>query len=322
MALWAAIIQEIRAEKRAGATALVRRAAEALRLLADAIPAAGADWPTLLADTAAELATARPAFAGLTRLASAALDAAASAASPDEAAGAVRAAAERFVGALDEDAARIVARAAGLLRDPRRLGAAGPASSTGPTDGRVRVLTISASSLVERALLAAAELGSLQVTCLESRPMLEGTALAGRLAEAGLAVTLTLDALGPAVVQEADLVLVGGDSLAPVGLVHKVGTFGLALAAQWAGVPVYALVGPEKLLPAVPPAALADGGAPAELLPPGFASDVPPSLGVRVPYFDLTPLDLLTGVALPDGIVGPAEAARRALAVRLHPRLA
>jgi translation initiation factor 2B subunit (eIF-2B alpha/beta/delta family) len=304
MTPWAAIVEEIRAEKRKGASALVRRAAEAFRLLANALPSAGDDWHPTLTDASIALATVRPAFAGLTRLATAALDAADPAMTPGEAARALCAAVDGFTAGLDHDAERIVARAARLLGEQRR-----------------RVLTISASSLVERALLGASTRAQLQVVCLESRPMLEGTALACRLAEAGLAVTLTLDALGPTLAREVDLVLVGGDTLAPPGLLHKVGTFGVALAARQAGVPVYALVGPEKLLPALPSAALSDGGTPDELLSASTAAGRPHGLRVQVPYFDLTPLDLLAGVVMPDGIVSAADAAERARSVRLHPRI-
>src|SRR5262249_40558841 len=261
------------------------------------------------------LATVRPAFAGLARLASVALDAADRASTPDEAGRAVRLAVDRFVRTMDRDILRIVGHTA------RRLGPGlrRPTGEVPAAAGSVRVLTISASSLVEQALLRAGDAAPLRVTCLESRPMLEGAVLARRLARAGLDVTLTLDALGPSLVGDAHMILLGGDTLAPTGLLHKVGTFGLALAASRAGVPVYALVGPEKLLPALLPGALDAGGTPDGLLPPDFPPAPPPSLSVRVPYFDLTPLDLLTAVVMPDGLIPLREAARLASAVHLHP---
>jgi translation initiation factor 2B subunit (eIF-2B alpha/beta/delta family) len=317
MTRWDAIVDEIGRDKRSGATALVRRAADAFRLVADDLPATGTAWPRTVTTAADTLAQARPPFAGLRRLAGAVLDAADSAVSPEQAADRIRAAVDGFTRRLDDDADRIVAEAARLLdRD------ALPAASSEQVGDGGSVVTISASSLVERALLAGVGRPGLTVACLESRPMLEGAVLARRLADAGLRVIVTLDALGPAIVGGARLVLIGGDTLAPEGLVHKAGTFGLALAARRAGVPVYALVGPEKLLPAVPPGALADGGGPEELLPAALLADAPPGLRVVAPYFDLSPLELLTGVVTPDGVVEPAEAARQAAAVRLHPALA
>jgi translation initiation factor 2B subunit (eIF-2B alpha/beta/delta family) len=187
------------------------------------------------------------------------------------------------------------------------------------------VLTISASSLVERAILAAAQGRSLAVVCLESRPAGEGVALAERLAAAGCRITLAVDAAGPRLVAEAGAVLLGCDTLTPAGLVHKVGTLGLALAARRFGVPVYALTGPEKLLPRPVRGALADGGPPDEPFatsPAGSSTGARPDLTVANPYFDLTPLDLLTGVVLPDVVLDPAEAGRRAAGRKVHPALA
>jgi len=315
MTAWARIVREIEADKRSGATALLRRAASALRLAADDLPSAGDRWPEALAHATDAVATVRPAFAGLRRLAGAVQDAVDPDAAPDEAARRVRLAVDAFVAALDADADRIVARAAQLLaREARQA----PPETSDDAHG-LRVLTISASSLVERTLQRAAVGLPLRVTCLESRPLLEGAALARRLAEGGMQVVLTLDALGPSLVAEASMVLVGGDTLAPEGLLHKAGTYGLTLAARRAGVPVYALVGPEKLLPSLPEGALDDSGAPGELVADDFLAGAAPGLEIRVPYFDLTPLALLTGVVMPDGIVRPDDAARLAASVRPYP---
>jgi translation initiation factor 2B subunit (eIF-2B alpha/beta/delta family) len=43
---------------------------------------------------------------------------------------------------------------------------------------------------------------------------------------------------------------------------------------------------------------------------------------VANPYFDLTPLDMLTGVILPDGILDPSDAAARAASRPVHLALA
>jgi translation initiation factor eIF-2B subunit delta len=282
----AAILDEIRRDNRSGATALLRRAGDALRCAAD------------IHETARAVASVRPPFGGLVTLASAALHALDAASDPSDAR-------RRISEAVDVLLARATADADDVVRQAAR---ALPLS---------HVLTISASSLVERTILAAVATTPLAAICLESRPAREGAALAERLAEAGCTVTLAVDAAGPALVAEASAVLLGCDTLAPGGLVHKIGTFGLALAARQFGVPVYALAGPEKLLPALVRGALADGGPPEEIV---WAR--PPALAVSNRYFDLTPLDLLTGVVPPDGILDPAEAGRRAAARPVHPALA
>jgi translation initiation factor 2B subunit (eIF-2B alpha/beta/delta family) len=317
MTCWSDVIRELRSDNRSGATVLLHRAADAFLLLADALPAAGEAWPQKLTEAANAVASSRAAFAGLRRLASNVLDAVEHASTAEDAARQFRAVVRACMDRLDADGAQIVSRAAPLL-DPNALRAAGAKSKDG---SHLRVITISASSLVERALLKAARDWPIVVTCLESRPMLEGAALARRLADAGLQVTLTVDALGPALVGDTDLVLIGGDTLSPQGLVHKVGTFGLALAARRADVPVYALVGPEKLLPTLPLASLADGGEPGEVATAQILADAPPCLHVHNPYFDRTPLELLTGIVMPAVVASPAEAARLAAMVRLHPAL-
>jgi len=99
--------------------------------------------------------------------------------------------------------------------------------------------------------------------------------------------------------------------------VHKIGTLGLAVSAHHHGIPVYALAGPEKLLPSLVRGALADGGRPDEIL-----DTQPAGLAVVNRYFDLTPLDLLAGVVLPEGPLRAAEIRRCTAAVRVHPALA
>ena len=104
----------------------------------------------------------------------------------------------------------------------------------------------SASSLVAEALQQAHAAGGVrQVTCTGSRPAGEGVTLARRLGEAGLPVRLVIDAAAASLLPECDLVLLGADTVCAEGLVHKIGTLGLALAAQNFGVPVYALATDE-----------------------------------------------------------------------------
>jgi translation initiation factor 2B subunit (eIF-2B alpha/beta/delta family) len=307
------LLDDIRRDNRSGATALLRRAAAVLQRVVDGLPNSDPGWQTALTDVARGVASVRPPFAGLVTLASAALDAADAAGDARDARQRVSSAISTFGATLESDAARCVEQSRQMLAGlptPARPGAV-------PNERPITILTISASSLVERAILAAASAMPLAVVCLESRPACEGVALATRLATAGCTVTLAIDAAGPALVADVDAVLLGCDTLAPPGLVHKIGTFGVALVAQRRGVPVYVLAGSEKLLPSIARGALADGGPPSELL-----TTKQPRLAVVNHYFDLTPLDLLAGVILPDGLYGPADVSHRAAAVTVHPSLA
>jgi translation initiation factor eIF-2B subunit delta len=302
------ILDEIRRDNRSGATALLHRAADAIRYIVNALPPDGPDWRPALTDAAQAVASVRPPFASFVRLASAVLDATDAATTAEDARQRVNKAIEAFLAAQEADVSRIVEHAIRLIatRWPRPQG-----DSRRYADPIL--MTISASSLVERVLLAATTTTPLSVVCLESRPANEGAALAERLTDAGLYVTYAVDAAGPMLVGIANVVLLGCDTLAPRYLLHKVGTFGLVLAAHRADVPIYALGGFEKLLPSLVHGAIADGGPPDEI----FAA--PPSrLHVINRYFDRTPLELLTGVILPDGLISPSEAAKRAAAVNVH----
>ncbi|MCC6178077.1 MAG: hypothetical protein IT305_22470 [Chloroflexi bacterium] len=296
MSGWQQIVEEIRADNRSGATALLGRAAEAILLAVEDLGRGGAGgWRDFDAAVRA-VASARPALGGLCRLAGAALFAADGAPGPEVAARQVDAAVRAFAQRVNDEAPRIVRRAGRLIRRDDV------------------VVTISASSLVERALLATAPR---EIVCLESRPAREGVALARRLAAAGRNVTLAVDAAGPSQVAGADLVLLGGDTLAPDGLVHKIGTLGLALAARQHGVATYALCGSEKWLPSRLVGALTEGGRPSEVV-----TDPPAGLAVATAYFDCTSLDLLSGVVGAAGILTFADVRRQTGDVRVHPRLA
>jgi len=283
--------QAIRADTRSGATALTVRAGAALRSLAAEAEAEGRLDAALLTDAALALVRAQPAMASICRLGAAVL----AAASGQPRAASVAAAVATFDEQSTADAAAVVSRAVALL----------------PDGGRV--LTLSASSLVERALLAAQGAGRrLGVVCLESRPRREGAALAARLADAGLPTELWIDAAAARCLAAAQVVLVGADTVAPAGLVHKLGTLGLAIAARHEGVPVYALAGASKLLPRLVAGALTQRRPASEL-----ARGARRNLRVANYYYDLTPLALLDGVVVGADLCSPEQAAAAAAAVHL-----
>jgi len=141
------------------------------------------------------------------------------------------------------------------------------------------VLTHSASSTVERALHAAPRPFRIVVT--ESRPLGEGERLADRLSGEGLDVQLIPDASLCLWLPRVDLVLVGADAITPQGIVNKVGTRLLALAASDAGVPFHVVCTTDKIVDTV-------------------------SVG-REDLFDLTPLSLITSVVTEEGVRKPSS---------------
>lgn len=217
-----------------------------------------------------------------------------------------------------DEARRTLADATGDFKRWLRVHEAAIAETTLrliPEEGQI--LTNGRSTTVRAALRHAQRAGRrLRVICAEGRPGCEGRTLAAELAASGMDVTLVIDALAVTMVKETSLVLVGADYLSSSGLVNKVGTYGIALAAASCGVPMYALCGSEKFLPPgyVPPAQT--------LWPAEQVWDAaPPGVNITNLYFDLTPLSALAGIVTEQG-VQPAEGIEAWLAAtRLHPGL-
>jgi translation initiation factor 2B subunit (eIF-2B alpha/beta/delta family) len=158
-----------------------------------------------------------------------------------------------------------------------------------------RVVTYSASSVCETALRTWHALsGNGEVIVAESRPRLEGTAAAERLAKAGLRVRLTTDAQIGLALREADALLVGADAITDDDhLLNKVGTEGAAMMARHLGVPAYALCQTHKIAPPGWPIAL-------ERQEP---ADVHAATELRVDNvaFDATPVERFTRVLTEHG---------------------
>jgi translation initiation factor 2B subunit (eIF-2B alpha/beta/delta family) len=163
-------------------------------------------------------------------------------------------------------------------------------------------MTISKSSTVYESLKRAKRQGKrFSVVCPESRPLNEGVGFARELGKLGVSVTLCADALAPSLVDECDLMLIGGDALASEGLVNKIGTYPLALAARRVGVPFIALISTQKHLGHF------DSRWIAEMDPKELFSEPIENIRVCNRYFDLTPLDLITRIVTERGIYSIQE---------------
>ena len=174
--------------------------------------------------------------------------------------------------------------------------------------GAQRVLVHSASSAVIATLLAAHARGArLAVTCTESRPQLEGRQMAEYLAAKGRDVTLIVDAGVTLAAAGCDLCLVGADAVGVGGVVNKLGTQGLALAARVAGVPLFALCSTLKFWPP------AGAGGPsledADEHDPGEVYDGEATVKISNRYFEICPLELFAGIVTDEGVLSPTEVA-------------
>ena len=149
-----------------------------------------------------------------------------------------------------------------------------------------RVLTISNSSAVAQALTIRKP--SL-VVCMASHPGGEGLAMAG-MVSAYSDVQVVDDATAIAELP-GEAVLIGADAVTPTSVINKVKSLELVEAAQRADIPRYAVAGTAKLVPCELPIS--------EL-------------------FQAVPLELFTSIALPAGLLTPADVAERAAAIPLH----
>ena len=163
---------------------------------------------------------------------------------------------------------------------------------------------------VARTLHARGRLTEVLVT--ETRPLLQGARLTTwELARLGIAHRLVCDAAAPAAIAGGlvDAVVVGADRIAANGdVANKIGTFGLALAASRARIPMI-VAAPEPTID-LETATGADIEIEMrderEVL--GFGDAMTATSGTRAlnPAFDITPADLVTAVVTDARIIRPA----------------
>jgi len=167
------------------------------------------------------------------------------------------------------------------------------------------IATLSNSRTVRDALRRARESGrEPRALVAEGRPRLEGRRLAAALAAEGLPVWLVADAALPLFLSQAHALWMGADAVTDRGVINKIGAYPAALAAREHSVPVYALAVRKKFLPAGTPALKI-----VEMPPEEVWEEPAPGVRPRNLYFEVVPLELLRGVAVEDGVLGPAEAA-------------
>lgn len=288
-----ALVAPLRADVVSGAAVVARAAAAALRRGAIYLPAEDvSELRQGLETLGLRVLDAQPAMAPLVELVERVVQSVAEAKTLEAARGAAAAAAESFRAELEARGTRVAQRLAKDLPEG------------------ARVMTISSSSTVRTGLLEAGPRG-ISVICLEGRPMNEGQALARTLAQAGIPVTLAVDAAGPSLVKEVDLVLIGADSLGDGGIVNKIGSLGLAREAVEHGIPVWVAADRSKWLPSGFPQPVNDDR-PAEEVWRG-------ARGVTVwnRYFEILPASLVDRVISDTGTftLEELDEARRALRV-------
>ncbi len=293
----ATLVRQVADDNTSGSVELTTKGAEALCLFADETTAQ--DLHRFLSEFMAvgrALIRAQLSMAPLFNLVNSVLSSLDAAENVDEGRRIARAAARAFAADLKVRGEKIAVEAFPLIFD-------------GAT-----VMTHSRSSTVLRTLsLARARGHSFAILCTESRPIYEGRELARQLAQRGIDVTLVTDAAVAHFMSHVDLVMVGADSLSRQGLVNKMGTHALALAARADGIPLYALCGTEKFLPSDYPHLEIESKDPREVW-----EGYPEGVTVLNYYFDLTPLELVSGVVTEKGLLEHAEICKMLRELETH----
>jgi translation initiation factor eIF-2B subunit delta len=276
LARFPSALQEIRADNCSGAAPLAQKGA---KLLLDALERGRGEEIRSLGKA---LVDAQPAMAPMANLVKHLFHAIESIQDPQTIREKGRAAVQGFLEGLLTGPEKIKTYALALLQ------------------GKRRVMTLSYSSTVVGVLVLAQ---GIEVICPESRPLCEGLQTAKELGAKGIRVKVVADFAALSLVKESDLVMVGADAITPEGIVNKIGTYGLALAAREKKIPFYVLAGKEKFLP--PPFSKTlriEKRDPTEI-----TREIIPHGRVENVYFDLTPLDLITGVITQQGVIAGAE---------------
>jgi methylthioribose-1-phosphate isomerase len=247
--------------------------------------------------------------------------AAALGAGPVRMAGAARAAAEEIQRADEAASAALAEHGAALLDDalPRSVAAGASPGEPAPlvvlTHCNSGCLAASGRGTGLGVIAALADRRPVRVLACEARPLLQGARLTvWELGRLGIEHALVVDAAAPGLIRtgQVDAVVTGFDRVAANGdVANKVGTYGLALTADAAGIPFVA-AGPSSSLDA----SLPDGDG-IEIEERG-ADEVRAALGtlltvpgtpVRNPAFDVTPAGLVWALVTERGVARPVDAA-------------
>ncbi|MFZ0391690.1 MAG: hypothetical protein WAN36_14615 [Calditrichia bacterium] len=171
------------------------------------------------------------------------------------------------------------------------------------------VLVHSASSIVEAILLQARRMKKrFRLICTESRPIMEGSELAARMARAGIKTKLIPDADVSRALQEAHFVLTGADRITESSFVNKTGTAAIATISHQLSKPFYVAAQTNKILLK-------------RIYPTRFQSvneneifaDPPENLTVENFYFEETPLYFVHKMICESGIYEREEFVERYL---------
>lgn len=217
---------------------------------------------------------------------------------------------ERWLGILGEGPedslegarAHAVASAQGLTEESIRAVVEVGRHASGLVKPGQTVITHSFSSTMLKVFESLAErhfnCATIRAIVTESRPLLEGSTLASHLSKLGIPTDYITDAQMGLFAGNADMAMVGADSVLGDGsVVNKAGTYLLALATQDKSIPFYVCHESFKCIPRHPVDVELEEMDAAEL----HSADLT-HVTTRNVYFDITPARLITGRITENGI--------------------
>lgn len=142
-----------------------------------------------------------------------------------------------------------------------------------------------------------------EVIVTETRPALQGRITAEEMLKLGVKTTLIVDSAARHFMNQVDLAIVGADAVTSEGnIINKIGTSTIALLAQEARTPFYAVT---ELLKFDPATTLGDFEKIEERNPSEIWKEPPKKLIIRNPAFDVTRRDFIHGIICEEGIISP-----------------
>jgi len=287
------LIEEIKNNKTHGASQLARQAAEVLKVIAEYSSADSVEQFLLeQREVGDKLMSARPAMAPvfniIARLLKAILEKSAEMDLPSIRRFAISRA-EEVIGESLQDIAQIARYGAELIAKGDRI------------------MTHSYSSTVVAVLQEAFTRDrNIEVITTRSGPGRTGERMAQELGSYGVPVTFIDDTAIGLYISTVNKVIVGADRVCADGkVVNGIGTYQLALSAKMASIPFYVFCETLKFDPRLK-------GDEVDLEEKDTSEVVearrlPPEVSVKNPYFDITPLNLISGLVTENGLLTPEE---------------
>jgi methylthioribose-1-phosphate isomerase len=171
-----------------------------------------------------------------------------------------------------------------------------------------------AETLIGFILLVSQERGKrVSLICPETRPYLQGARLTASVAcDMGVPVTVITDNMPAYILSKrmAQVFISAADVITLDGyVVNKIGTFQIALAAHFHGVPYYALGTPSAGCPSLSSVEIEERNPEETVHVLGIRTT---KIGVKgyYPAFDITPPELVSAVITPKGVFSPVDLKR------------